>query len=97
MDAIHKGNSVAEVRGHLQALWELVEGNPDSEAIEEMVNVLQIALCVEGPDALTSSQLDAVQSVLAKMCDDPDLDDDAANDLTQELIGGGVDVFREIG
>ena len=50
VDAILKGNSLAEVKGHLQALWELVEGNPDSEAIEEMVNVLQIALCVEGPD-----------------------------------------------
>ena len=31
------------------------------------------------------------------MHDDPDVDDQTANDLTQELIRGGIDVFREIG
>jgi predicted trehalose synthase len=62
-----------------------------------MVNVLQIALCVESPEALAPRQLVAIHSVLAKMYDDPDFGDEAANDLTQELIEGGVDVFREIG
>ena len=74
-----------------------MEGNPDSEAFEEMINVLQIALCVESPEALAPGQLDAIWSVLVKMHDDPDVDDQTANDLTQELIEGGVDVFREIG
>ncbi len=96
-DPILKANSLDAVKSHLQALWELVEGNPDSEAFEEMVNVLQIAVCVECPEALTQSQVDAIWSVLVKMNDDPDVDDQAANDLTQELIEGGVDVFREIG
>jgi hypothetical protein len=96
-DPILKGNSLADARNHLQALWERVEGNPDSEAFEEMVNVLQIALCVENPQALAQAQLAAIWSVLVKMHDDPDFDDQAANDLTQELIEGGVNVFREIG
>ena len=96
-DPILKANSLDAVKSHLQALWELVEGNPDSEAFEEMVNVLQIAVCVECPEALTQSQVDAIWSVLVKMNDDPDVNDQAANDLTQELIEGGVDVFREIG
>jgi hypothetical protein len=96
-DPILKGNSLAEVRNHLQSLWELVEGNPDSEAFEEIVNVLQIAFCVESPEAVTPGQLGAIWSVLVKMHDDPDIDDQTANDLTQELIRGGVDVFREIG
>jgi hypothetical protein len=96
-DPILKGNSLADAKNHLQALWELVEGNPDSEAFEEMINVLQVALCVESPDALAPSQLAAIRSVLAKMHDDPDVSDQAANDLTQELIKGGADVFREIG
>ena len=78
-------------------LWEQVEGNADSQAFEEMINVLQVALFVESAESLTPSQLDAIWSVLAKMNDDPDVDDQAANDLTQELIRGGVDVFREIG
>lgn len=51
-DPILKANSLADVRGHLQALWEMVEGSPDSEAFEEVVNMLQIALCVEDPDVL---------------------------------------------
>jgi hypothetical protein len=96
-DPILKGNSLADARNHLQALWEQVEGNPDSEAFEEMVNVLQIAICAENPQTLAPAQLNAIWSVLVKMHDDPDLNDQAANDLTQELIEGGVDVFREIG
>jgi hypothetical protein len=96
-DPILKGNSLAEAKNHLQALWELVEGNPDAQAFEEMINVLQVALFVESPQALSPSQLGAVCSVLAKINDEPDVDDQAANDLTQELIKGGVDVFREIG
>src|SRR5208337_2881091 len=95
-DPILKGNSLADAKNHLQALWELVEGNPDSEAFEEMINVLQIALSVENPEVLSPSQLDAIWSVVVKMNDDPDVGDQAANDLTQELIKGGVDVFREI-
>ncbi len=96
-DPILKGNSLADAKNHLQALWELVEGNPDSQAFEEMINVLQVALSVESPDALAPSQLQAICSVLVKMNDDPDVADQAANDLTEELIRGGVDVFREIG
>ena len=95
-DPILKGNSLADATNHLQALWELVEGNADSQAFEETINVLQVALSVESPEALTPSQLDAIASVLAKMNDDPDVDDQAANDLTRELIKGGVNVFREI-
>ena len=95
-DPILRGNSLADAKGHLQALWELVEGNPNSEAFEEMINVLQVALCVESPEALAPDQLDTIWSVLVKMQDDPDVDDQVANDLTQELIEGGVDVFREI-
>ena len=96
-DPILKGNSLADVKNHLQGLWELVEGSPDSEAFEEVVNILQIAFCVESPEALATGQLDTIYSVLVKMHDDPDVDDQAANDLTQELIRAGVDVFREIG
>jgi hypothetical protein len=96
-DPILKGNSLADVKNHLQELWELVEGDSESEAFEEIVNVLQIAFCVESPDALTPRQLDGVWSVLVEMHDDPEVDDQAANDLTRELIRSGVDVFREIG
>ncbi len=96
-DPILKGNCLAEAKNHLQALWEHVGGNADSQAFEEMINVLQVALFVESPEALTPSQLNAICSVLVKMNDDPDVDDQAADDLTYELIKGGVDVFREIG
>jgi hypothetical protein len=95
-DPVLKSNALADAKGHLQALWELVEGNPSSEAFEEMINVLQVALCAESPEALAPAQLDTIWSVLVKMQDDPDVDDQTANDLTQELIEGGVDVFREI-
>jgi len=96
-DPILKANSLTEVRHHLQALWEMVEGSPDCEAFEEVVNMLQIAFCVEDSEALTPRQLNAISSVLDKMHNDPDVDDQTANDLTQELIRGGIDVFREIG
>ena len=95
-DPVLRANSFDDVRRHLQVLWELVDGDPDSEALEEVVNVLQVALCVESPEALTQSQLDAIWSVIVKMHEDPDVGDQVASDLTQELIKGGVDVFREI-
>src|SRR3990172_5154828 len=66
-DPILKGNSLADVKNHLQGLWELVEGSPDSEAFEEVVNILQIAFCVESPEALATGQLDTIYSVLVKM------------------------------
>jgi hypothetical protein len=96
-DPIHSGNALAGMKSQLQSLWELVEGNPDSEAFEEIINVLQVALCVEGPEALKPNQLDAISSVLLKLHDEPDLNDQTANDLTSELVRGGIDVFREIG
>jgi hypothetical protein len=96
-DPILKGNAIADVRNHLQQLWEVVEGNPDSEAFEEMVNLLQVAFCIENPDSLTPRQLEGLRSVLMEMHHDPEMGDEAANDLTQELIRSGVDVFREIG
>src|SRR5208337_5003700 len=82
VDPILRGNSLAEARNHLQALWEQVEGNADSQTFEEMINVLQVALFVDGPQSLTPSQLDAICSVLVKMNDDPDVDDQVADELT---------------
>ncbi len=96
-DPILRINSLAQVRDHLQTLWDLLEGDSQSEAFEEMVNVLQIAFCDENLEAITPSQSDAIRSVVVKLRDDPDVDDQAANELTQELIRDGVDVFREIG
>jgi hypothetical protein len=41
--------------------------------------------------------LEGLWSVLVRMNDDPEVDDQTANDLTIELIRSGLDVFREIG
>jgi hypothetical protein len=95
-DPILKDNAINEMKNHLQALWEQVEGNSDSEAFEEMINVLQIALCTDNNEFFTPNRLEAIHSVLVTLYDEPDLDDQVANDLTQDLIRGGIDVFREI-
>ena len=96
-DPILRDNAFAKMKGQLQSLWEAVEGNPDSEAFEEIVNVLQVALHDVNSESLGADQLDAISSVLMKLHDDPDLDDQSANDMTSELIRSGIDVFREIG
>lgn len=96
-DLVLTDNALADAKGHLESLWELVEGDSAAEAFEEMINVLQIAFSVESPADLSVRQLDAIESVLEKMHDDPDVDDQTANDLTEQLIRGGIDVFREIG
>lgn len=96
-DPILRNNCLSQVRDHLQVLWEMVEGDSDSESFEEMVNVLQVALCDASLDALTADQLAAIKSVIDKLYEDPDIDDQVANELTRELIEGGVDVFREVG
>lgn len=96
-DVILKNNCLAQVRDHLQELWESLESDSQSDAFEEMINVLQIAFCDENVDALTSHQVDALKVVLVELEQDPEIDDAAANELTRELIRGGIDVFREIG
>jgi hypothetical protein len=96
-DPILRSNSLDQVRDHLQVLWELLEGITESEALEEMVSILQIVFCDTSIEALSPSQLRALKSVLVKLAEDPDIDDQTANEMTQELIRGGVDVFREIG
>jgi hypothetical protein len=96
-DPILRSNVFTQVRDHLQQLWELLEGDSQSEAFEEIVNVLQIAFCDESLDVLGPRQWTALKSVFVKLCEDPDIDDQVANELTRELIRGGVDVFREIG
>jgi hypothetical protein len=96
-DPISKSNCLAEVKQQLELLWNDVEGDADSEAFEEIINVLQIAVFDDDPNSLSDSQLEVLRLVLWKLHEDPDVDDDLANDMTQELITGGIDVFREIG
>jgi hypothetical protein len=95
-DVILRSNAMDDARRYLEVLWEQVKDNPDSAPFEEMINILQIALCPEELEVLTVSQMDALRSVLTKMHEDPDLNDQTANDLTQELMEGGIDVFRGI-
>ncbi len=96
-DPIHKANALAEIRHQLRSLWELLEGNPDSEPFEEIVNVLQVAFCDSAAESFGPDQLDAISSVLSKLHDDPDLGDQAAKDIALDLMRSGIDVFREIG
>ncbi len=96
-DPIASDNCLSHLREHLQSLWCDVEGNPESEAFEEMVNVLQVAMVDMTVEGLVAPRGETIESVLRKLRDDPDLDDVTANELTQELIRGGIDVFREIG
>jgi hypothetical protein len=95
-DIILKSNCLTDVQDHLQVLWELLEGDSESEAFEEIINVLQIAFCHKSLETLTPNQLSSIKSVLVKLHENPDIEDHVANEFTQELIRGGVDVFREI-
>ena len=63
-DPILKANAVNEVKNNLQALWEKMEGNPNSEAFEEIVNVLQIAFADDDANSLDRSQLEILESVI---------------------------------
>ncbi len=93
-DPISQGNARTEVKYHLRVLWDLAN-DAQSEAFEEMIAILKVALH-DDREPLTEQQFMALDSVLKQMLDDPEIDDQNANDLTEELIRGGIDVFREI-
>ncbi len=91
-DIIVKGNALIEVKSKLDLLWEMSD-NEQSETFEEMVAVLKSAL--HGDLGFPSgSQLAAIESVVARMAETPDIDDQLADELTEELIEGNVNVFR---
>jgi hypothetical protein len=95
-DRMGKSNCLADIQKHLQSLWEAVENDTESKAFEEMVNILQIAFWDDDPAVLGALQLETLRLVISKLHDDPDVDDSLANALTEQLIRGGIDVFREI-
>ena len=95
-DPMGKSNCLADIQRHLGSLWDAVEGDTESKAFEEMVNVLQVAFVDDDPVALDTPQLEALRLVMTRLHEDPDVDDSLANDLTDQLMRGGVDVFREI-
>jgi phosphatidylserine/phosphatidylglycerophosphate/cardiolipin synthase-like enzyme len=94
---IAKSNCIADIQKHLRSLWDDVEGDSDSEAFEEIINALRVAFADDDPRSLSEDQLGGLRSAILAIYEEPDVNDALANDLTEELLRHGIDLFRELG
>ena len=93
-DIVPKSNALQEVKDSLADLWRMRSDR--EEQFAELINQLQAVFVNRQVEDFTHEQLDVLESVLAKMHDEPRFNDSFANSISMELLRGGVDVFREL-
>ncbi len=93
-DFFLRNNSLGRVRDSLADLWSVRSKREEQYA--EVINMLQCVFLGKPVEEFSGRQIDALRRVFVKLRDEPDFDDEAANEVTAELLKGGVDVFREL-
>lgn len=93
-DFFLRNNALEEVRDCLRELWSMRSGR--EEAFAEIINLLQSVFAQRTVELFEEGQLDALLSAFERLYDAGVVDDDVANDISMELLNGGVDVFREL-
>jgi hypothetical protein len=93
-DFFLRNNALEEVRDCLGELWSMRSGRED--AFAEIINLLQSVFAQRTVEFFKDEQLDALLSAFERWYDAGVIDDDLANDISMELLSGGVDVFREL-
>jgi hypothetical protein len=89
-----RNNALEQVKDTLTELWGV--RSQREEQFGEVVNMLQGIFAQRTVEDFTTHELHCLRSVFARLCDEPVYDDDIANEITVELLNGGIDAFREI-
>lgn len=93
-DFFLRNNSLARVRDSLADLWDV--RSKREEQFSELINMMQGVFANRAVEEFTSEQIDALSSAFGRLRDEPAFNDELANDVTTDLLKGGIDVFREI-
>ena len=93
-DIILRANALDQFRTQLRKLWEM---RTDREpAFAEFVNMLEMVFLDTRIADFTDAAMSTVKEVLQIAYDEEDFDDELNNELTERLIRGDLDVFREL-
>ena len=89
-----RNNCLARVRDSLADLWSV--RSKREEQFSEVINMLQCVFVGRPVEEFVDTQIDAIRCVFVRLRDEPVFDDEMANEVTADLLKGGVDVFREL-
>ena len=93
-DFFIRNNSLGRVRDSLSDLWNV--RSKREEQFAEVINMLQCVFTRRPVEDFSEQQIGAIRCAFVKLQDEPMLDDEVANEVTADLLKGGVDVFREL-
>jgi hypothetical protein len=89
-----RNNALEQLKDTLSELWNA--RSQREEPFAEIVNMLQGVFEQRTVEDFTTAELACLRSVFVRLRDESIYDDDFANDMTVELLNGGVDAFREL-
>jgi hypothetical protein len=90
-----KCNAMEQVNDALAQLWELRDKRQEEE-FGEVVNLLQNVLAGRNVDGFTPEHLRLLRDVFVRLRNEAAWDEAIANDITLDLLKGGIDAFREL-
>ena len=89
-----RNNSLEQLKDTLSELWSV--RTQREEPFAEIVNLLQGIFAQRTVENFTTDDLGCLRSVFVRLRDESVYDDDFANEITIELLIGGIDAFREL-
>jgi hypothetical protein len=93
-DFFQRNNALEQLKDSLAQLWKM--RSEREEQFAEVVNMLQATFAHRRVEDFTIDQLACLRSVLDKLRQESAFNDEFANEITLELMAGGIDVFREL-
>ena len=93
-DFILKANSFTQFQAYLGDLWGLRSNFGD--AFAEIINMLQGLVLGREETCFSQPEVAALQYAMLRLQNTHVIDDRVANEITSDLIKGGLDVFREL-
>ncbi len=89
-----RNNAIEQFRDTLATLWD--QRDRWQEAFAELINMLQGILAKCSVEDFDTNQLICVRAAVQALRDAEEIDDAFANQVTKDLLRGGLDVFREL-
>ncbi|MFO7901633.1 MAG: hypothetical protein R6U98_03140 [Pirellulaceae bacterium] len=89
-----RNNALEQLKDTLSELWKV--RSQREEPFAEIVNMLQGVFAQRSVEDFTNDELVVLRSVFLRLRDESVYDDDFANEITVDLLNGGIDAFREL-
>ena len=89
-----RNNALEQLKDTLSELWSL--RSQREEPFAEIVNMLQAIFAQRTVENFTADDLTCLRSVFFRLREESVYSDVFANEITVELLNGGIDAFREL-